>query len=577
MFKNLSIKQRIIMAMMVVVTSALLVANIMHFFLFNNATAEVIRTSSREINKQVIMNYERYIDEVIATANYLSRKTIEMSEDNEVVDLADLYLQAAQMSQDVVSIILFNEAGVSIINGDERVVIAEVGDVAWFLSALRDKEIFHFSTPHAQSLYEGSSIEVVTVTKSVRYYEAGELKEGVLAIDLNTENLIGLALKTNLGENGHIIILNDASAYVYSSAAECVDAACESIAIVETIVLGGDSVLLNEDYMYVNVNTLKNTRWRIATFININQIYQTRQSMNLIASSIFLGALLLSLIVSVFVSKRISDPLIKLEEYMARIEKGDMTTEVVVTGQKEVVLLSNTFNKMIGEIRHLMSRIVTEQKEKRKSEFLALQTQINPHFLYNTLDSIVWLAENNKNSEVIEMVIALSRFFRISISRGKNVIAVKDELEHAKQYLQIQKIRYNRKFDYQFNVQPQVFQYSVVKLVLQPIIENAIHHGINSEFESGMIQINAFTKGKKLIFEIENNGYGITPERIAELYQSMKEEEQANSVGLRNVYQRLKLYYGDEADLEITSELDRMTNVRLVIPLRKDYADEKVT
>ncbi|MDZ4197248.1 MAG: sensor histidine kinase, partial [Candidatus Izemoplasmatales bacterium] len=311
------------------------------------------------------------------------------------------------------------------------------------------------------------------------------------------------------------------------------------------------------------------------TFININQIYTTRKTMNILASVIFVGALLLSLGFSVILSKQISDPLNKLKNHMAHIEGGNMMSEVHVVGQKEVVLLSKNFNHMIAEIRQLLDRLVQEQKEKRKSEFLALQTQINPHFLYNTLDSIVWLAENNQNKEVVEMVIALSRFFRISISRGKNVISVKDELEHAKQYLHIQKIRYNKKFDYEFIVQPNVYQFSVVKLILQPIIENAIHHGIHSEFESGKIRISAYTTGKKLIFEVENNGYGITPERIQELMQNMRSEEQANSVGLRNVYQRLQLYYGEEADVQIISEQDQMTNVKLIVPCRKDYADEK--
>lgn len=574
MINKSTIGQRIVIATMTVIILALVLANIMHFVLFNNATAEVIRTSSREINKQVIMNYERYIDEVIATANYLNRRTIEMSEDNSIDDLHDLYLQAAQMSQDVVSIALFDEDGIIFINGDERNIDSIVDEHSWFIAAQRDKEIFHFSTPHPQTIYTHTEPEVITVTKSVKYFDEGVIREGVLMIDITTQNLIGLAQKTNLGDGGHILILNDQSDYVYSSSASCTTTDCDSKAIVDEIGFGGESVKIDEDYMYVNVNTLKNTRWRIATFININGIYETRRMMNFVTSAIFVGSLIMSLVLSVFVSKRISDPLTKLKNHMAKVEKGDFA-EVIVSGQMEIVQLSNSFNKMIQEIKSLMNRLVTEQKEKRKSEFLALQTQINPHFLYNTLDSIVWLAENNQNTEVIEMVIALSRFFRISISRGKNVISVKDELEHAKQYLHIQKIRYNKKFDFAFEIDPEVYHYTTVKLILQPIIENAIHHGINSEFETGLIQISAYILNESLIFEVENNGYGITEDKINELYKNMRNEDRANSVGLRNVYQRLKLYYNEEADVVITSELDKMTNVKLIIPLRRDYQDEK--
>ena len=576
MRNNMTIGQRIVLASMGVVIFALVLANIMHFVLFNNATAEVIRTSSREINKQVIMNYERYIDEVIATANYLNSRTIEMTEDDLIDDLQNLYLQAAEMSQDVVSIALFTADGTVFINGDDRTIDTSVSQELWFIAAERDKEIFHFSTPHPQIIYTQTELEVITVTKAVKYYENNVIKDGVLMLDLNTENLIGLALKTNLGENGHILIINDQSDYVYSSSDDCNASVCDSQIIVDELGFGGESVKIEDDYMYVNVNTLKNTRWRIATFININGIYETRNLMNFVTSIIFVGSLLLSLMLSVFISKHISDPLTKLKNHMSKVEKGQLT-EVDITGQMEVVQLSKSFNKMIEEIKSLMDRLVTEQKEKRKSEFLALQTQINPHFLYNTLDSIVWLAENNQNNEVVEMVIALSRFFRISISRGKNVIPVKDELEHAKQYLHIQKIRYNRKFDYEFSIDPQVYRFTMVKLILQPIIENAIHHGISSEFETGKIKIAASIQDESLRFDIENNGYGITQETINEINRNMRNEDRANSVGLRNVYQRLKLYYGDEADVVITSELDCMTNVTLILPLREDYQDEKNT
>lgn len=575
MFKRLSISQGIVFVMMAIVTFALIVANVMHYMLFNSSTAEVISTSSREINKQVIMNYENYIDQVIETSNYLNRQTIELTFSNQQDDLESIYIQASQMSKDIVSVILFDETGNVFILGDDRNVTINVSSESWFISAVHDKDIFHFSSPHTEVIFGNSPSEVITVTKSIKYYDNGELNEGILMIDLNTENLIDLAQKTNLGINGHILILNDESEFVYSSLSTCTDITCDSKQVVDEIILGGESVILNGDHMYVNINTLKNTRWRIATFINMNTIYETRQTMYLLESVVFGGALLLSLFFSMFLAKRISNPLVKLQDHMAKMEKEGLMEEIYITGQKEVVSLSDTFNHMIVEINQLLNRLVTEQKEKRKSEFLALQTQINPHFLYNTLDSIVWLAENNQNKEVIEMVIALSRFFRISISRGKNTISVKDELEHARQYLLIQKIRYNKKFDFEFFIDPEIYEYSTVKLILQPIIENAISHGVNTEFGTGHITIKAYIHNQKLKFEVENNGYGITEEKIESLYQSMKNEDKANSVGLRNVYQRLKLYYGEDADIIITSILDQMTNVKLILPLRKDIQDEK--
>ena len=179
--------------------------------------------------------------------------------------------------------------------------------------------------------------------------------------------------------------------------------------------------------------------------------------------------------------------------------------------------LTHSFNEMIKETRDLMDRILFEQRSKRKTEFQALQNQINPHFLYNTLDSIVYLSENKMNEKVIEMVVALSKFFRISISRGKNIILLKEELEHARNYLLIQQIRYHEKFTYEFDIDEDVLDEEVVKLTLQPLIENAIQHGINTEYGKGKIIIRAFKKDDYLYLEVEDDGYGLLPEQIEEL------------------------------------------------------------
>ena len=248
-------------------------------------------------------------------------------------------------------------------------------------------------------------------------------------------------------------------------------------------------------------------------------------------------------------------------------ENGVSYSPLEVEGQKEIIILSNAFNNMISEIRILMERVLREQKEKRKTEFIALQTQINPHFLYNTLDSIIWLSENNLNEQVVEMIVALSKYFRISISKGKTIITAKEELEHARSYLLIQKIRYSSKFDYSFVVDENIYDVKAVKLILQPLIENAIYHGISGD-EDGIIIIRAYKKEELMVFEVENNGYGLTDSQIDGIYDNMKSEINNTSIGLKNVYQRLKLYYGEKANLEIISELDEKTIVKLTYPLK---------
>ena len=185
--------------------------------------------------------------------------------------------------------------------------------------------------------------------------------------------------------------------------------------------------------MYFNINTLAQTRWRIVTAYNIDEIAQAKTRILYMLFIIFLGSFFLTAVVASLLSYRISRPLNQLEKSMLRIENGDFHTKVEVTGQKELVLVGASFNSMMDEIRLLMDKVVTEQREKRKTELKALQNQINPHFLYNTLDSIVWLAENERSDDVITTVVALARFFRISISKGKNFIPVRDEINHIKE------------------------------------------------------------------------------------------------------------------------------------------------
>ncbi|MBI9009909.1 MAG: sensor histidine kinase [Tenericutes bacterium] len=571
MLRKLNISQGILLAIMSIVTIFLLVFNIILIATFRTTSLDNVKYSSREINKQVIMNFENYIDNVIETSNYITAKTLSLTVDDNISALEETYLQASALSKDIVSIVLLSENGLNVVNSNGEAITSDAASKSWFTKALDTPEIFNFSTPHNQDIFSVSNRQVITISKAISYYDALQvLKTGVLCIDLNTESLISLANKTNLGENGHILIISDTGDYVYSNNEECTLGVCASRTLADDLIFGGQTVVVDTEKMYLNVNTLTHTRWRIATFINIQEIYNSQTRMMFTSIGFFLVALLSSYIVAVGLSKRISNPLHQLSEHMNKLDQDFILEEIQLTGQLEVVTLSESFNEMILEIRSLMDKLVTEQKEKRKSEFFALQMQINPHFLYNTLDSIVWLAEKEKNQDVIEMVIALSKFFRISISKGKNIIPVTQELEHAKNYLNIQKIRYNRQFDFEFITDDDIYHYSVVKLILQPIIENAINHGISSEEGGGFIKIIGTLENGFISFEVINSGYGLTNEQINTMYERMREGGKAQSVGLRNVYQRMKIYYGEEADIVISSQMDEYTSIKLIIPARKD-------
>jgi two-component system sensor histidine kinase YesM len=326
--------------------------------------------------------------------------------------------------------------------------------------------------------------------------------------------------------------------------------------------------------MFINVNTLIQTRWLIATVSNINGIRNAVKRLALIIVLIYSVSIAICATVAAVISLQVSRPVSQLKTAMLKVEEGDFSRQASVSGQTEIVSLAHSFNAMTGKIRELMARLVSQQREKRKMELQVLQNQINPHFLYNTLDSIVWLAEHDRNKDVITTVVALAHFFRIGISKGETFIPVGNEISHVRNYLTIQSIRYVNKFTYDIQVDSRLLGYRVMKLVLQPIVENAIYHGIGDE-DDGKIKITGTIENGYMVFRVWNSGYGISEEKIREMYETMRGNPEKPSVGIRNVYQRLKLYYGDEAEVIITSIQDESTTVSLRIPLEpKEERDE---
>ena len=211
-----------------------------------------------------------------------------------------------------------------------------------------------------------------------------------------------------------------------------------------------------------------------------------------------------------------------------------------------------------------MSTVRQEEINLRKTELKALQAQINPHFLYNTLDSIAWMCEQGRNTDAVKMVHALARLFRISISKGHELIPIAKEVEHAKNYLEIQKYRYKNQFTYEFDVDPECLNYYCNKITLQPIIENAILHGLDLLVDEGYIWVQVQQDGGDIVFRVQDNGVGMTQEQIENVLQSGPDDR--TGIGIRNVNDRLQIYFGRQYGLHITSELDVGTCVEIRMP-----------
>jgi two-component system sensor histidine kinase YesM len=243
----------------------------------------------------------------------------------------------------------------------------------------------------------------------------------------------------------------------------------------------------------------------------------------------------------------------------------------------EITELGMSFNIMIGKIKDLLDSKIKEQENLKKAELRALQAQINPHFLYNTLDTIIWMAESKKTDQVVDIVSALSNFFRISLSKGMDWITIGEEVERIRSYLTIQKMRYQDILDFKIEVDQDVAEHTILKLILQPLVENALYHGIKNKRRGGMISVRAKRKGRdEILLEVEDDGIGFTPEKLTQLRADLNDDsgdiKLESGFGIGNVNNRIRLYYGKSYGVSIRSEYNTGTCVTLVIPAKTEWS-----
>lgn len=301
------------------------------------------------------------------------------------------------------------------------------------------------------------------------------------------------------------------------------------------------------------------------------------QQIEYIIFSIILLFIMVGIFVIAYVSKmtnEITSPLTKLTGRVEDITRGDFSAkEPVEAVEVEIQKLSNGFEEMASKLNSLIEENKKAERRKRHAELELLQAQINPHFLYNTLDTIIWLIEADQKQESINMVSALSDFFRFCLSRGKDIISLKEEEKHILSYLQIQKIRYRDRMDYQVNIPEELYQYAIPKLTLQPLVENSIYHGIKLQREPGVIKVDAVDLGDRIELIVKDNGAGMTDERLQEMRAAIENGEKIG-FGLRTVHQRMQLLFGEEYGLTISSTEGVGTTITAVIPKQKQ--DEEV-
>jgi two-component system sensor histidine kinase YesM len=577
-----SIKTILTFAIALVSISFTLLVSAILYSQFSQTIRENATVSTREIVRQVNANLNYYTNDILTIAGYardLSKRTNELEREAIEQRLRSI----VDSRQDIVCLILFDLEGTVLLSTSDAPFrpTEQLVTQAWFTRAIGGEGNFYFTGPHVQQLFTSSYPWVITYSQQISYTnEEGELSQGLLLIDMNFWAVSELCQGAKLGNTGYVYFIDNNGKIVYHPYQQLInsDLFNEDIEAVQEHIFGTFTNTFEGRERLVIVDTVNNARWRIVGVAYMDELMAGLRQYTTIMTIVLLFCIIITIFLARAVSAYISRPIKELERLMNSVQRGDFSEPVTVGGNKEVAALSHTFVLMVGRIRALMDDIVKSQEMKRKFELDALQAKINPHFLYNTLDSVVWMAEQNDTKGVITMITALAKLFRISISKGKDVITLAEELEHVRNYLIIQQIRYQDKFNFLIDMDEGMENLPTIKLIIQPIVENAIYHGIKYLQEMGYITIKVFRrKPGAVVIEVRDNGVGMDEERLNNIlcFEGTHHKD-GTGIGVRNVHQRIQLYYGSDYGLEISSELDEGTLVRLVIPEQNPIQPIKV-
>lgn len=444
---------------------------------------------------------------------------------------------------------------------------------AWFSYTLDRTENQHFFLPQVQQIFESSSDQyrwVIPMTRVVEITKGTDTVQGILLIHLNYTGLKLLLDGVTLGNEGYIYLIDGNGEIIYHPRAQLIDSGLEheNNRAVSEYRDGIYQETFQGEERVITVKSVGYTGWKLIGVAPRQTVSLNSLKTQLLVVFVAAFILFLMSLVNSYISSRITTPIRKLELSVNEIEKGNLNAKVDAEGSYEIRHLGQSVQNMAKQIQVLMADIVSEHEKKRRQEFDTLQSQINPHFLYNTLDIIVWMIENEKPDQAVKAVTALARFFRISLSRGKSIITVKDELEHVRNYLMIQHMRFKNRFSYTIEAEDEVLELASLKLMLQPLVENAIYHGMEFMDGDGEIFISAWKEGEDLYLKVSDNGLGMTEEQVARLFSDTPHtgSSRGSGIGVKNVNERIRLYFGSEYGLSIESEPDEGTVVTIHLP-----------
>lgn len=573
--KRTSIRYTIFIYFTVSALVAMLLSGIALYVQMSRQFTEVIQEESQAVLGQVNRSVDSYLRTIMKLSDSLYYGVIKNADLSTEEVNSQITLLYDNNKDSIANIALLSKEGelLEAVPAARLKTDLDVTKEEWFGNTLERTDNLHFTTPHVQYIFDNNENQyrwVITLTRAVEITHGKSTDQGILLIDIRYSSLQQILENIALGNQGYLYMINSSGDLIYHPKMQLIETGqmSENIVAATGYRDGSYREEYNGEMRDVSVKFVGYTGWKLLSVTPEKGLSLSNLKMRLFVVFVVASFLLALVLINAFISSRITNPIQELEKSVNAIEEGELDTEVYTGGSYEIRHLGRSIGEMAKRIKTLMQDIVAEHESKRKSEFDTLQSQINPHFLYNTLDIIVWMIENEQKQEAVKVVTALARFFRISLSKGKNIIPVSDELEHVRNYLMIQQMRFKNKFTYVIEAEEDVMRLSCLKLLLQPLVENAIYHGMEFMDGDGEIHVRVYREEDDLWFWISDNGLGMTGEQVEGLLSEKPHvsSRRGSGIGVKNVNERIKLYFGEAYGLAIESEPDEGTVIRIHLP-----------
>lgn len=577
---NVSLRTRMLLSNIVVALIPFLIFSIVSGFVFLDHAQKTAEEHSVQLIHQVSNSMDVYVETIEKMVNYIQLElqdtpffTMESEGasgwDSETAYIRSVLENVANSHREVAGIFIATKEDLYVSTGMSRISRDPFQNERWYREAAENpEEIQLISVVTGRNIVTNRSYsidDVFSLAKAVQDPETGEVL-GVILLDIRHDIIQSSINGVTIGEKGFVFVMDQEDNIVYTPVNGIVYRVnpkwVKAMEPMSVQIQGGSYQIRSELSPY--------TGWRTVGVFSMDEVMSSVNTIVYILFTCVIISLVLVVIVSFKFSRTLTNPIFKLKRLMKQAESGDLTVRFNFEHNDEIGELGQSFNHMIARIDQLIQMVYVEQENKRTAEMKSLQEQIKPHFLYNTLDTISWMARDYDAEDIVRLVDALTNMFRIGLSHGKDIITVKEEITHVSNYLYIQKIRYKDKLNYVIHVDESLYAIEVPKLILQPLVENAIYHGVKAKRGGGTITITGVPEGENLVFTVQDNGAGMLQEKVEELNRRMSERsvlDEKKSFGLFYIRERIQLCYGKGYGVHVESTLGEGTRVTITLPL----------